>query len=140
MTITEFLTARLAEDEATAREADATVLPGDLPRETHIAYGLKDAGFGIAYQGFVLVHDPARVLREVEAGRNILAEHAARPPRPSDGQWHGLAPDRLRCRVCASAHEGHWLRFIAPCWTLMQLAMIYSDHPDYDPAWTPEPA
>lgn len=120
-----FVKARLDEDEAAARAADETVLPGDLPRETHIVYGLQRAGFGNAYQGFVLVHDPARVLREVEAGRAVLELHE---PLPST---YG---EPVTCPTCwpeprVGTHP------LAPCPTLRQLASIWNDHPDYNPAW-----
>jgi hypothetical protein len=97
-----------------------------------------DEGAPDEYQApHIARHDPARVLREVAAKRATLAEHEPRVPRESDGQWHGQPPDRLRCRVCAATAHGQWTRFIAPCWTLLQVASVYSDHPDYDPAWSP---
>ena len=77
-------------------------------------------------------HDPARVLREVAAKRAILAEHG-----PANG---GRDPDR--CRVCtaiAPTGMGHTdaRRFRAPCPTLLFLAAVYSDHPDYRQEWKP---
>jgi hypothetical protein len=61
-------------------------------------------------------HDPARVLREVEAKRAILArcEYVRAAFRdPASGLWQ---------RTHADANLRH-------------LAAVYSDHPDYDPAW-----
>jgi hypothetical protein len=75
-------------------------------------------------------------VRTIKAMRAILAEHEPRLARPGDGVWHGL-DDGLRCRVCASATEDRWLRFIAPCYTLMQLAAVYIDHPGYRQEWKP---
>lgn len=67
-------------------------------------------------------HDPARVLREVEAKRGLLAEHT-----PRDG----------RCRVCAAHANGQWTRFRAPCTTLRLLALPYADRPGYQEGWAP---
>jgi hypothetical protein len=61
---------------------------------------------------FVDQYGPIRVLREVEAKRAILARH--------DDQ--GFA-------CCTWCHED------SPCPDLRDLAAIYGDHPDYDPAW-----
>ncbi|MEU8028910.1 DUF6221 family protein [Streptomyces sp. NPDC049099] len=60
-------------------------------------------------------HDPARVLRNVEAGRALLAEH-----RPGEDG---------RCRTCAAATGGS--RQPAPCATLRLLALPFAAHPEY---------
>lgn len=56
----------------------------------------------------LVVHDPARVLREVEAKRRILND-----------RWGG--PD----------HEEMWQHHVR------LLAAVYSGHPDYRQAWKP---
>ncbi len=71
-----------------------------------------------------------RPLREAAAKRAILAEHG-----PANG-----GRDTDRCRVCtAIAHTGMGQtdarRFRAPCPTLLFLAAVYSDHPDYREEW-----
>lgn len=77
-------------------------------------------------------HDPARVLREVEAKRAILDEHdpgyPVTYPKPS-GQ--------PTCGVC---HAGgwDWEPEKWPCATVRHLAAVYRDRPGYDPAWAPE--
>lgn len=131
-----FVSARLDEEEEDARKAEATVLPPGFPRETYLAYGLERAGFGLAYQGFALIHDPARVLREVAAKRAILAAHA--PETPSK-----YGSDVPRCTACLTYREGwheDWNADAWPCRTVRHVAAIWNDHPAYDPAWAPDPA
>jgi Family of unknown function (DUF6221) len=79
---------------------------------------------------FLAYRDPARALREVAAGRKILAEHA-----PQRGWASG------KCQRCVTDREGYpeeWPDDDYPCQTVRALAEIDSDHPDYDPAWAPE--
>lgn len=114
---TAFAEAMLAEDEAAAREADATVLPGALPRGTHLAYGLERAGFGLAYQGFALVHDPARALRDAAAGRRVLERHRDCVP------W-GSGP----CEHAGTTGQ-------PPCPDMRDLLSRWSDRPGYRQEW-----
>jgi hypothetical protein len=79
-------------------------------------------------------HDPPRALREVEAKRAIIAAH-----RP----WHDEVepPDVRICSVCVSDKDGYpeqWVMDLWPCLPLRALAAVYSDHPDYDEAWSPD--
>ncbi|HMH90612.1 MAG TPA: DUF6221 family protein [Streptosporangiaceae bacterium] len=144
-----FVTARLDEDEAMARAA-----PGEHWRafaEESIAgasvydeqwvllyperydhdnkLSVKPGATGPQYierardemAAHIARHDPARVLREVTAGRRILELHLPDEDSPD------ADPDEPRCQRC---QESAW-----PCSTLRALAAIWSDHPDYDPAW-----
>jgi hypothetical protein len=61
---------------------------------------------------------PARVLREVEAGRANLAMHE------DCGFGSGFCGD-----------GGHSWDDDGGCGTLANLASVYSDHPDFNPAW-----
>jgi hypothetical protein len=156
VTLTEFVTARLDEDEAAATGAtpgpwavggspDAMYLPRDFVHapgyrpegfsqgqnvgDASVADGgmgpwavsVRGSGFPQANATHIARWDPARVLGEVDAKRKILAEH-----RIIDG----------RCHVCTAIADGHATRFRAPCWTLLALASVYSDHPDYDQEWS----
>ena len=122
--LTAFLSARLDEDEAQAREATAD--PG-MAAEWHettsgcLDVGLPDHGGEdwrdyVWPQGdsrvtrFIARHDPARALREVEAKRAILDDHM---------------PDEYGCQIC----QGD-----TTC-PLPYLAAVYSDHPDYRQEW-----
>ena len=108
-----FLTARLDEDEKIA-----SVLAGDK-------WGWPQPQPGFA--DHVARHSPARVLREVEAKRAIVALHE---PLPSS---YGEPS------VCPSCWPQPWIGThpLAPCPTMRNLAAVYSDHPDYDPEWSP---
>lgn len=101
MTIVEFLEARLAEDEFVARNGDTS--PGD----------------------------EARVLREVEAKRAIMAEHY-----PETDYADPQTPIHCAEYAIAMAESmGPRGRDAWPCTTLRHLAAIYADHLDYDEAW-----
>lgn len=66
----------------------------------------------------VVEHDPARVLREIDAKRRIVAEHDTEGwktgDRVRDCQWTGR-----------------------PCQTLRLLALPYADRPGYHEEWRP---
>jgi hypothetical protein len=65
----------------------------------------------------------ARLLREVEAQRNILARYADTLARMEDDDYPaGVARDQAR----------EYEDFVLP-----NLAAIDSDHPDYDQEWEP---
>jgi Family of unknown function (DUF6221) len=63
-------------------------------------------------------HDPARVLREVEAGRRIVARHR------DCGDGMGYCGD--------GGHGGDVL-----CPDMADLLVRWADHPDYDESWKP---
>lgn len=136
MTITEFLTARLDEDEAVARAAapraqrEWAVSPGaplvegsrwnvvsaerdqyapDLPA-ARIAEMYLEFPYGGERRAaeHIARHDPARLLAEVEAKRRII--------------------DRVEQHA---RYGGVVLYLLAP------LALPYADHPDYDESWRP---
>jgi hypothetical protein len=147
-----FLTARLDEDEASARFEELwqaycagkyEEIPVPLLRSLDAAEALVKSKFGIGTQYYVRANEvpgpsvklgdvvalvvlsqgSARVLREVDAKRKILALHGAR----IGGTW---------CVTCdpgsdVSGDAGAWY----PCLTLRALAAIWSGHPDYDPDW-----
>jgi len=65
------------------------------------------------------------MLREAEAMRKILAEHAPEP-------WGGPHPELLRCTQ-GHSDEGYWTPW--PCVEVQAIVAVWSDHPDYDPDW-----
>jgi serine/threonine protein phosphatase PrpC len=123
-----FLNARLGEDEAAANavQDNSAPWPGQWePRErhalqTHNGWVLAVAdGHGGDFRSGVVEHiarhDPARVLRDVEARRRIIARYeATQPPGYAEQEAQG------------------WLLLDV----IRDLTAAYSDHPDYDPAWT----
>ncbi|MFE7510084.1 DUF6221 family protein [Streptomyces sp. NPDC057540] len=147
-----FLRARLDGDERTARAAHRPGRTGDGGRG--IADGTDGGRTGEAPNAAVAAHiarhDPARVLAEVHAKRQLLEASAAAcaPACGIDGE-HAFG------RSCAlgwmgpveEADGGRWIhddtgaRFAAPPvtteWTLRVLALPYSGHPDYRDEWRP---
>jgi hypothetical protein len=110
MTLTEFLLARIADDEAVARRIQAVG-----PCEP--------------------AYDPAHVLAECEAKRQIVEMHdpqEGREDMPAVCSTCGgfvRRPDYLR----GSTDSGYVIPW--PCPTLRALALPYADHPDYQEAW-----
>lgn len=122
MTLAEFYAARLDEDEAAARAAGGAlpwraVLTDDpettlvLDADQSTVAGWLDAGEA----AHIARHDPARVLREVEAGRKLLAayEHAC-----------DLTPGSYKHGAGEALEEALSIR-----------AEVWSDHPDFDETW-----
>ncbi|MHA4848545.1 DUF6221 family protein [Rhodococcus sp. MSC1_016] len=133
MNITDFIEARLREDESIARQAlhpDAKE-PGvwmtehhnsqynDEPDRCHIAEDRKGHYWDVANEVYIpnaehmARHDPARVLREVNAKRTTLTLLEHWPSWAVPG-YDGNLPVRIALR---------------------HMAAVYADHPDYDPTW-----
>jgi hypothetical protein len=115
MTITEFLLARIAEDEDDAQDAyydgqrwvpeEEAVVAADRDLEPALFLDRKrDATHAANWS-------PARVLAECEAKRRIVADR----PLPIGHFWDGQR-----------AQHDNALRF---------LASVYADHPDYRDEW-----
>ncbi|MDX2749629.1 DUF6221 family protein [Streptomyces scabiei] len=120
--LAQWLSAQLDEDERTARKA------GDSFRQ------IGETGVIVATEGdraeecasanwagvaeHIVRHDPARVLREVEAKRRILTEHA------------------LNGWVCTTCDNGD-VEQVYPCPTQRLLATVYADRPGYREVWRP---
>jgi Family of unknown function (DUF6221) len=131
-----FVTARLDEDEATAKAAGEP--GGQFSRPgAGFAPDWKDEGGAVsssagevvfdegnpteAQSAHIARHDPARALREVEAGRKLLTRYAeAREffERPVNAGY--------------PAGEVTGLRMAIRC-----RAAIWDGHPDYRPEWKP---
>jgi len=110
MTITEFLEARISEDEAVARRvADGPGEPGGR--------GIWSVAIGVSGNDAKFAHvasDPARVLAECAAKRAIIGLHAEFGRSREDGAVDG------------------WLALGA---ALKDLAAVYKDHADYQEDW-----
>ncbi|WP_075737515.1 DUF6221 family protein [Streptomyces acidiscabies] len=139
-----WLRACLDEDERLAREATAgpwsrmgqRVLDPSPPSD-RLGIGMA-VGHAAATADFnetaehIAEHDPARVLREVDAKRRIVAEH------PAGAGWDGRDVDGLVCRTCAEdSSDGGRSGDPFPCTTLRLLALPYADRPGYREEWRP---
>lgn len=132
-----FLRARLDEDEQIARDATGgpwvdefsavtghCVLPPDAldAREyvakTQLLAALPDARH-------IARHDPARVLREVEAKRQLLDRH-------KPGRYGECVTCDVGAQSCGCCGWGDF-----PCDTVRLLALPYAAHGDYREAWKP---
>jgi hypothetical protein len=120
-TLSEFLLARIAEDE-------------EVARDTYAASPWHAEGYYVMNHGVITETDeasttahmarwhPARVLAECEAKRRIV-EH------------HDDDDDAGRCTACEPMMWARPTPF--PCPTLRLLALPYADHPDYRREWRP---
>lgn len=120
--LADFITARLDEDEAAAREShhegqrwiteEEGVYRWPDDELVHSADRKADARH-------IARHDPARVLREVTAKRAMVAmcrEDLAAQYEPGDGEWNE-----------GSIHASKaWANTV-----LRTMAAIWADHPDY---------
>lgn len=125
-----FLTARLDEDEAAAKavtfrsrfvqDGHGVTSPGGNPGNPPmpIADVIDDET-----AAHIARHDPARVLRDVEAGRHILARYEDCLVRQDDDSY-----PTATAREQAREYED----FVLP-----NLAAKYSGHPDYEEDWKP---
>ena len=104
----EFLTARLDEDEAMAKAAWGVEWDW---RYVAQPFGERPS---IAHTVHIARHDPARVLREVEAKREILTAYI---------------------KAEADGHRGNG--WIALRFAVEALTAAWSDHGDYRPGWKP---
>ncbi|WP_129769847.1 DUF6221 family protein [Streptomyces sp. L-9-10] len=89
--------------------------------------------YGGMYAEHIARHDPARVLREIDAKRQIVKAHGVAVLRAGGGAQHFVTA--TVCRSCEPNHqfpEQSW-----PCPTLRLLALPYADHPDHLEDWQP---
>ena len=163
LTLTDFLLARIAEDEVVARK-----IPHDgagwfvEPSPTHPDEWLVDSNPTlICYsspardvQEHIARHDPVRVLAECEAKRQIVEAGGS---ECGERHWKRTDPDGWAEHVARMAEVGirpaaHWPDdYATACdgcaaaqsadhdheWTLQVLATAYADHPDYRDEWRP---
>lgn len=148
MTLTDFLLARIAEDEAVARAMDEASDPLDWSEPGDPAIGLAGPVDGPAgYEAIVI--DPARVLAECEAKRRIVELHQSWPvlvDGPPELEQLEDAADanamtlRVSQRLAWLTQQEYRARFgdeppTAPM--LAALAAVYAGHPDYREEWRP---
>lgn len=135
--ITEFLLARIAEDEAVARAA-AWVPDPDEPDDDYDNPWAKDHGEFASRGGAKFTHilrnDPARVLAECAAKRAIVELYerhrenrdARRHPRARAAEDYVAVQDRRKQEARTRVAED----------VIFHLAAVYRNHPDYQHEWT----
>lgn len=125
VTLTEFLLARIAEDEAVARAASDALFDDEdwqVDRDRDVLTERGGALVATAAKSraplaeHIARHDPARVLAECQAKRAVVAVCWTPDPHTQPEAANG------KCTECA---------------VLYSLAQTYADHPDYDEAWRP---
>lgn len=150
MSLSEFMLARIAEDEALARSAEERALTpwratyGRQVEARHDGYLVTpedEHSYSTDPPDEVALHiarwDPARVLAECEAKRRIVEAH----PLVTDPQrlvkvWTRASPGNA-CETCGGnpVDSSAPIEDIGPCDTLLALAAIYADHPDCREEW-----
>ena len=135
LTLTDFLLARIAADEAVAREGgEAPWVSMETPPWVHVdPAAIREEKWRFGKQGRVAVadhgahaahiarHDPARVLAECEAKRRIVAAHVTHPVHAVDsGEYVG---------------DGCSCGYPFPCVTLRALASVYADREGFREEW-----
>jgi hypothetical protein len=119
-----FLKARLDEDEQAARAA------------VGFDYGVREwADDGDPVNVHIARHDPARVLREVEAKRRMLEAHS-RPHHCAHLTGRG-ASSVVDGKPWVFYEEAHTQDTGDICDVLRLLALPYADHKDYREEWRP---
>ena len=140
-----FLEARLDEDEAGAKACQS---PSPWKTATHPAdsWIVTDAtGEPVIYDegtpsleeaAHIARHDPARVLRDVEADRALLSA-LGQARKFSDHMFSSPSPEG----AASGEVPGERVRAATQVLTLERVVMIraarFSDHPGYSPAWAP---
>lgn len=153
MDIAEFLTARYDEDEQLARHAAHIAREGGTRWVVSTTRYVEDYAFvsittappsvievagsgfdgtggvhGLVYAEHIARHDPARVLADIAAKRRLVEgypklEQRIAEVRKNDPTTYSY--DHAKFAGMREAAEA----------VLLQLASVYADHPDYNPAW-----
>lgn len=119
VSITDFLLARIAEDESMAVAEQSADQDGNGKAAELGAHAARLVG-------------PARVLAECRSRRGILAEHPAAP------QWGPGDQQIIICDQCSELlAPGRHLLVAYPCPTVRHLAAVYSEHRQYRDEWQP---
>jgi hypothetical protein len=132
MDLTDFLLARIAEDEKLAGP-----LPGSLP-----AFG-RDYGdpWTMFAWGYEIDINAGRLLADCAAKRRIVELHNQLPDdhyHSGHNEWDKGFPYEARPRMCSSCGDQGYNDFCGvqyPCDTLRALALPYASHPEYREEW-----
>lgn len=140
ITLTEFIKARLDEDEATARAAEPNMVGQEWRSVSHYGDGgqveraayphdvvVYDEGSpSVEQAGHIARHDPSRVLNQVDAHRMLVEDHSG----------HHVCEDNMAGTVWDEKTEDI---VEDPYRVLRIIGSIYADHPDYRTEWQVQP-
>lgn len=131
-----FLRARLDEDEESAKACGGAPWSAEVQGMVHVSSkAIRDEKWKFGRLGYVATvehdwdgehivrHDPARVLNEIAAKREIIEQHMP----VGDG-----TVCLSYCHTRAPGEAQTW-----PCLTLRLLAMPYSGHEEFHEEWRP---
>jgi hypothetical protein len=136
LTITDFLLARIAEDEAVALAADESG-GGEWWQWREVWPKVGGNIYDVPDADQIARWSPARVLAECEAKRRIVAEHRATTFTDISLEIRN-APVCLVCNAVFPAYDEDQpptLQAPWPCPTLRALASVYADHSDFREEW-----
>jgi hypothetical protein len=145
--LVEWLREQLDEDERIARaaadELEGPELGGEwrydgrsvetVRERTMVAVGSQDL-MELGVGRHIARHDPARVLREIEAKRRRLERHTPQMNIGVDSDENDPSTYVPACSICQTTvvNPGDW-----PCEELRDDAAVYADRPGYRAAWRP---
>jgi hypothetical protein len=141
MDLVQFLRDRYKEAAAKAESAreggegrwgqgDAERHPGRIEDERGEPVVYDEGSPSEAQAAHIVENDPARVLADIEAKRQIIELHKSAKL--------SYLPSRERgCVTCSTAQTWDAQANEANCQTLRLLAAPYGDHPDYRDEWRP---
>lgn len=145
--LAQWIHAQLDADERIARAAAERVDPDwgeddehvySLPHGYPVAFGSVGGMHG-ELRAHIAAHDPARVLREIDSRRQLLALHVITVEKadvaPFDSYTGERNPDEynVTCAVCGWASDDR----TSACLTLRLLALPYADREGYREEWRP---
>ncbi|MBQ0827684.1 DUF6221 family protein [Streptomyces tagetis] len=124
--LVQWLGAQLDADEQVARAADAEL------SAVFTRIGSFDPEMA-ADERHIMMHRPARVLREIDAKRQLVKLHGRAVLRAGGGAQH--FDTETVCRSCEPNLQFPELSW--PCTTLRLLALPYADRSGYREEWRP---
>lgn len=90
----------------------------------------------------IAAHDPARVLREIEAKRKLLDDHPIVPrdvePTVINGEEIGGPYYPFGCATCHTEPDSPEVNGFGYCLTWKVLASVFADRSGYRAEWAPE--